>query len=117
LLLFVEPTFGPIGELCRFIPSSWYEVIGKVTERHLCTGTGVKTIRKWKEVTSYVERYMAKCEVFPARLQTGRIWGIWTEGLLPVRWETAQVNLTEAFRIEEYTGSWRREKVAAPYAA
>ena len=42
---------------------------------------------------------MAKLEAFPENLQTGRIWGIWNEELLPVRWETAQVSLREAFKI------------------
>jgi len=32
-------------------------------------------------------------------LETGRIWGIWNEELLPVRWETAQVGLRDAYRI------------------
>src|SRR5215211_3977503 len=35
LLLFVGPSLGPIGELRRFISSSWYEVTGKVSEGHL----------------------------------------------------------------------------------
>jgi hypothetical protein len=70
LLLFVEPAFGPIGELRHFISSSWYEVTGKVSEGHLRAGTLVETIRKWKQATSYVERYMAKPEVFPEGLQT-----------------------------------------------
>jgi hypothetical protein len=64
--------------LRRFISSSWYEVTGKVSERHLRAGTRVETIRKWKEATSYVERYMAKPEEFPGGLQTGRIWGVWS---------------------------------------
>jgi hypothetical protein len=38
-------------------------------------------------------------EEFPEGLQTGRIWGIWNEELLPVRWETAEVNLRDAFKI------------------
>jgi hypothetical protein len=42
---------------------------------------------------------MAKPEEFPEGLQTGRIWGIWNENLLPVRWETVQVDLRDAFRI------------------
>ena len=50
-------------------------------------------------LTSYVERYMAKPEEFPEGLQTGRIWGIWNEDYLPVRWETAEVSLRDAFRI------------------
>jgi hypothetical protein len=99
LLLFVGPTFGPIGELRRFISSSWYEVTGKVSEGHLHGGTRVQTIRKWKEVPSYVERYMAKPEEFPEGLQTGRIWGMWNENLLPVRWEKVEVSLRDAFRI------------------
>jgi hypothetical protein len=42
---------------------------------------------------------MAKPEEFPEGLQTGRIWGIWNEQLLPVRWETAEVSLQDAFKI------------------
>jgi hypothetical protein len=30
-------------------------------------------VKKWKEATSYAERYMAKPEEFPEGLQTGRI--------------------------------------------
>jgi len=99
LLLFVGPSIGPVGELRRFISSSWYEVTGKVSEGHLRAGTRVETIRRWKQATSYVERYVAKPEEFPEGLQTGRIWGIWNEEVLPVRWETVQVSLRDAFRI------------------
>jgi hypothetical protein len=99
LLLFVGPSFGPIGELRRFISSSWYEVTGKVSEGHLHTGTRVEAVKKWRQATSYVERYMAKPEEFPEGLETGRIWGIWNEELLPVRWETAQVSVKDAYRI------------------
>jgi hypothetical protein len=56
-------------------------------------------VKKWKQATSYVERYMAKPEEFPEGLETGRIWGIWNEELLPVRWETAQVSVKDAYRI------------------
>jgi hypothetical protein len=99
LILFVGPSFGPLDELRRFLSSSWYEVTGKVSEGHLRAGTSVETIRKWKEVTSYAERYMAKPEVFPEGLLTGRIWGVWNEELLPVRWETIEVSLRDAFKI------------------
>jgi hypothetical protein len=98
LLLFVGRSFGPIGELRRFV-SSWYEVTGKVSEGHLRAGTRVEAVKRWKEATSYLERYLAKPEEFPEGLQTGRIWGIWNEELLPVRWETAEVSLRDAFRI------------------
>jgi hypothetical protein len=99
LLLFVGPSLGPVGELRRFISTSWHEVTGKVSEGHLRAGTRVVAVKRWREATSYVERYMAKPEEFPEGLQTGRIWGIWNEELLPVRWETAQVSLVDAFRI------------------
>jgi hypothetical protein len=95
----VGPSIGSIGELRRFISSSWYEVTGKVSEGHLCTGTRVEAVKRWKQATSYVERYMAKPEEFPEGLRTGRIWGVWNEELLPVRWETAQVSLRDAFKI------------------
>jgi hypothetical protein len=98
LLLFVGPSIGPIGELRRFI-SSWYEVTGKVSEGHLRTGTRVEAVKRWKQATSYVERYMAKPEEFPEGLQTGRIWGIWNKEFLPVRWDTVEVSLRDALRI------------------
>ena len=110
LLLFVGPSIGPIGELRRFISSSWYKVTGKISEGHLRAGTRVEVVKKWKQATSYVERYMAKAEEFPEGLQTGRIWGVWNEELLPVRWETAQVSLRDAFRIRRIYRKLARKK-------
>jgi hypothetical protein len=124
LLLFVGPSMGSMDELRRFISSSWYEVTGKVSEGHLRAGTRVEAVRKWKEATSYVERYMAKPEGFPEGLKTGRIWGVWNEELLPVRWETVQVSLRDAFRIRRIyrklargkgSGSLRRITVFVRY--
>jgi hypothetical protein len=99
LLLFVGPSIGSIDELRRFISSSWYEVAGKVSEGHLRAGTRVVAVKRWKQATSYVERYMAKPEEFPGGLETGRIWGVWNENLLPVQWEEVAVSLKDAFRI------------------
>jgi hypothetical protein len=99
LLLFVGSSVGPVGELRSFISSAWYEITGKVSEGHLRAGTRVEAVRKWREVTSYVERYMAREEEFPEGLQTGRVWGIWNPKLLPVRWETVEVTLRDAFKI------------------
>jgi hypothetical protein len=110
LLLFVGPSLGPVGELRRFISSAWYEVTGKVSEGHLHAGTRVEVAKKWRAVTSYVERYMAKPEEFPEGLQTGRIWGIWNENLLPVQWETVEVSLRDAFIIRRIYRKLARRK-------
>jgi hypothetical protein len=110
LLLFVRPSIGPVAELRRFISSSWYEVAGKVSEGHLRAGTRVEAVKRWKQATSYVERYLAKPEEFPEGLQTGRIWGIWNSELLPVRWETAKVSLRDAFRIRRIYRKLARKK-------
>jgi hypothetical protein len=83
LLLFMGSSFGSVDELRHFISSSWYEVTGKVSEGHLRAGTSIDVVKKWKEATSYVERYMAKPEVFPQGLKTGRIWGVWNEEDIP----------------------------------
>jgi hypothetical protein len=124
LLLFVGSSLGSIGELRRFISSSWYEVTGKVSEGHLHAGTRVVGVKRWKEATSYVERYLAKVEEFPEGLQTGRIWGIWNKELLPIRWETAEVSLRDAFSIRRIyrklagkkgSGSLRRITVFVRY--
>jgi hypothetical protein len=67
-------------------------------------------VKRWKGATSYVERYLAKVEQFPEGLQTGRIWGIWNEDYLPVRWETVEVNLRDAFRIRRIYRKLARRK-------
>ena len=110
LLLFVGPSIGSVGELRRFISSSWYEATGKVSEGHLRAGTRVEAVKKWKQATSYVERYMAKPEEFPEGLQTGRIWGVWNEELLPVRWETAEVSFQDAYKIRRIYRKLARRK-------
>jgi hypothetical protein len=99
LLLFVGQSVGSVGELRRYISSSWYEVTGKVSEGHLRAGTHVVAVKRWREATSYAERYMAKPEEFPEGLKTGRIWGVWNPEHLPIHWETAQVSLRDAFKI------------------
>jgi hypothetical protein len=67
---------------------------------------------------------MAKEEVFPEGLETGRIWGVWNEGFLPIQWETVKVSLSDAFRIRRVyrklarrtgTGSLRRLTVFVRY--
>jgi hypothetical protein len=67
-------------------------------------------VKRWKQATSYVERYLAKPEEFPEGLQTGRIWGVWNEQLLPVRWETVRVSLKDAFRIRRVYRKLARRK-------
>jgi len=110
LFLFVGPSIGPIGELRRFISSSWYEVTGKVSEGHLHAGTRVEAVKRWKQATSYVERYLAKPEEFPDGLQTGRIWGVWNEELLPIQWEKVEVSLRDAFKIRRIYRKLARRK-------
>ena len=110
LLLFVGPSFGTIAGLRCFISTAWYEVTGRVSERHLRAGTRVEAAKKWKQATSYAERYLAKPEEFPEGLQTGRIWGVWNEQLLPVRWETVRVGLRDGFRIRRVYRKLARRK-------
>jgi hypothetical protein len=53
---------------------------------------------------------MAKPEEFPEGMETGRIWGVWNEDLLPVRWETVEVSLKDAFRIRRIYRKLARRK-------
>jgi hypothetical protein len=57
-------------------------------------------------------------------VETGRVWGRWNKELLPVRWETTQVSLSDAYKIRRVfrklarirsTGSLRRLTVFVRY--
>ena len=124
LLLFIPRSFGRIDTIRHFISSSWYEICGEVSEVHLRVGTRVEQVRKWRKATSYAERYLAKEEEFPEGLETGRIWGIWNEKLLPIEWETVKVSLRDAYKIRRVyrklakrrgSGDLRRLTVFAHY--
>ena len=65
----------------------------------------------------YAEKYLAKPEEFPEGSQTGRIWGVWNQNLLPVLWETIRISFRDAYKIRRVyrrlarlkgTGSLRR---------
>ncbi len=99
LILFVLPSFATLSELRRSVAHAWYEICGEVSEEHLCAGTNVEAVRKWKQMTSRAEKYTARKEEFPEGLQTGRVWGVWNEGFLPVQWETVEVGLRDAYKI------------------
>jgi hypothetical protein len=43
-------------------------------------------------------------------LQTGRIWGIWNEQLLPVQWEKVEVSPRDAFKIRRVYRKLARRK-------
>jgi hypothetical protein len=47
-------------------------------------------------------------------LQTGRIWGVWNEDLLPVRWETVEVSLKDAYKIRRIYRKLARRKGGGP---
>ena len=114
LLLFVGPSVGALKGLRRFVSTSWYEVTGKASEGHLRAGTRVEAVRRWKEATSYAERYVAKPEGFPAGSRTGRLWGIWGGQLLPVRWEEVEIALRDAFRIRRIYRKRAKRKGGGP---
>jgi hypothetical protein len=124
LLLFVPLSFGSVRDARRFVSSSWYEVCGEISEGHLQAGTRVEEVRSWKRATSYAEKYLAKKEEFPEGSETGRIWGVWNEGLLPIVWATVQISLWDAYKIRRVfrrlakrrsTGSLRRFTVFIRY--
>ena len=45
---------------------------------------------------------MAKREQFPEGVETGRVWGVWNEEMLPVQWETVKVSREDAYRIRRW---------------
>jgi hypothetical protein len=92
LLLFVGSSVGPVGELRSFISSSWHEVTGKVSEGHLHSGTPSQTRGVSRGVGDRQDL------------------GVWNKELLPVRWETVQVSLSDAFRIRRIYRKLARKK-------
>jgi hypothetical protein len=101
-LLVPRSTYKSPEDLRSFAASSWYEICGKLREDHLLAGTRGEEVKIWSSATSYMEKYVAKPEAFPEGVGTGRVWGVWSEDLLPVQWETVKVSLKDAYRIRRW---------------
>jgi hypothetical protein len=93
-----------------------YQVTGRISEGHLRAGTRVEAVKRWKEATSYVERYMAKPEEFPEGLETGRIWGFGMRTYYPFVGRRSRSTSETPSGSGGYTESWRGGRVAGPYA-
>ena len=52
----------------------------------------------------------SQAQEFPEGLQRGRIWGVCNKELLPVRWETVQVSLRDAYKIRRIYRKLARRK-------
>jgi hypothetical protein len=54
-----------------------------------------------KGVEYFVQRSTncALHEDFPEGIETGRVWGVWNEDLLPIKCETVKVSIKDAYRI------------------
>jgi hypothetical protein len=116
LLLFMGPSIGPLSDLRRFISSSWHEVTGKVSEGHLRVGTSVEVVKKWKQATSYVERYTAKPEEFPEGYRPAGSGGYGTRNSSPSSGRLPRSASGTPTRSGGYTASWRGRRAVAPYA-
>jgi hypothetical protein len=117
LLLFVGPSFGTIGELRRVISSSWYEVTGKVSDGHLHAQTRVVAVQRWKQATSYAERYMAKPEEFLMDYRRAGSGGYGTRNSSPSAGRRLRSASGTPSGSGGYTGNWLGRRVAVPYAA
>jgi hypothetical protein len=58
---------------------------------------------------------LAKEVGFPEGMQTERIWGKWNADLLPVRWETVQISLKDAYRIRRVFRRLARMRSTRPF--
>ena len=116
LLLFVGPSFGPLEELHRFISTSWYEVTGKVSEGHLRTGTRNEAEKRWKQATSYVERYLAKPRSSQRDFRGAGSGEYGTRNSSPFVGRRSRSASGTPTRSEGSTGSWRGGRVAATFA-
>lgn len=68
--------WGPdILQFRRFSVEAWYRVVGSGNIQHYNAGTSSERVKTWNGVMSYVSKYIAKADLYPAGW-TGRAWGI-----------------------------------------
>lgn len=78
LILFLPEWEGKINYLRKWVSKSWYEVAQRFwdekDEKHLKAGTNCKRIKNYRQLISYVSKYMGKCDD-QVTGNPGRVWG------------------------------------------
>ena len=68
-----------IETLKKWVSRNWYEVVQRLweekDEKHLRAGTNCKDVDNFRQMISYVSKYMAKVEGQDSLLNQGRYWG------------------------------------------
>lgn len=62
-------------DLRKWVSEAWYQVCASGDKKHLGAGTSVERLKSWNGVISYVSKYIAKLDKFPADW-AGRVWGV-----------------------------------------
>jgi len=65
----------PLAEALEHISKMWYEVCGKIDNKHLLAGTRVEQIRHHRGVMAYAAKYIGKIQEEEIEEGCGRIWG------------------------------------------
>lgn len=77
LILFLPDWEGKIQYLRKWISRNWYEVAQRFwdrkDEKHLKAGTNCKRIKNYRQLISYVSKYMGKCDD-KVKDTPGRVW-------------------------------------------
>lgn len=59
----------------QWVASAWYEVCGRISDKHLKAGTEVRRVKSYKHCVYYVSKYLAK-EDLEVEAELGRRWGV-----------------------------------------
>ncbi len=99
-----------LADIRAFVSNAWYEVCGLLEDNHLLAGTQVLRVRSqkdWLRLTKYTGKREQLAGEIP---ETGNVWGVWRDHLLPVEHETVKINLANAFRIRRWMRRLARKK-------
>ncbi len=91
-----------LADIRAFVANGWYEVCGLLEDNHLLAGTQVLRVRSqkdWLRVTKYIGKREKLAGEIP---ETGNVWGVWRDDLLPIEAKTVKISLTDAIRIRRW---------------
>ncbi len=95
-------------ELVTTMWIGWYEVAGDRSHWHRRYGFRAESPRTWRGVMSYASKYISKDDQHQYMspdgelLPTGRMWGVWREKLLPIRYEAHRITYRQYLQLRRW---------------
>jgi hypothetical protein len=103
-----------LEDMRKWLSRRWFEIVGSNDAKHLKAGTAVEKARSANGASAYLAKYISKDDQTRPGDFTGRYWGVFNRGALPVSALIIQeLDEVEAVKVRRWMRAIAKKRVEA----